>query len=227
VAGLVLADNENQARALSLDGIRSASNYEEFVALIEDMVGAGVLNRADDAVPTRDELLASSERKRGLPRPLQAVLLGHTKMWAFEMLMETEFPDSEAGRPFLDEYFPRRLREGFREHLQEHTLRREIVATAAVNYLINNAGITFLERMMAVGKAGLGEVVTAYLEADRDAGAGELRRRILAAGLGAKAEQEAILEIEASLEAATRASIEGKKGDAKGPLAAVRKRLGL
>jgi glutamate dehydrogenase len=57
------------------------------------------------------------------------VLLGHTKMWAFEMAMETEFPDSPAGRPFLEAYFPQPIREGFAAHLGEHTLRREIVAT--------------------------------------------------------------------------------------------------
>ena len=87
------------------------ARYEEFVALIENMVGAGILNRQDDAIPTRDELLGSPHRERGLPRPLLAVLLGHTKMSAFEKLLETGFPDSPSGRPFLDAYFPRRLRE--------------------------------------------------------------------------------------------------------------------
>ena len=80
VAALVLADNANQARAITLDGMRSAARYEEFVALIENMLGAGVLNRVDDAIPTQAELLSSPERKRGLPRPLLAVLLGHTKI---------------------------------------------------------------------------------------------------------------------------------------------------
>src|SRR6185503_1201131 len=48
VAALVLADNENQAQALTLDGARSAARYEDFVALVEDMLGAGVLDRVDD-----------------------------------------------------------------------------------------------------------------------------------------------------------------------------------
>src|SRR5262249_39164313 len=115
VAALVLADNHSQAMALSLDTLRSAQRYDEFVSLIDDMAGAGILNRADEAVPTRDELLASPERKRGLPRPLLAVLLGYTKMYAFQMAMETTFPDSASGRPFLDAYFPERLRETFAE----------------------------------------------------------------------------------------------------------------
>ena len=144
VAELVLADNRNQARALTLDGLRSVSRYEEFVAFTEDLIAAGVLSRADDAIPTRDELLASPHRERGLPRPLLAVLLGHTKMYAFEMVMQTSFPESEAGRPFLVEYFPQRLQREFADHFEEHPLRREIVATAAVNHVINCAGVTFL-----------------------------------------------------------------------------------
>jgi glutamate dehydrogenase len=213
VASLVLADNENQARALTLDGLRSAARYEEFVAFIEDMVGAGALSRADDAVPTRDELLASPERGRGLPRPLLAVLLGHTKMWAFEMVLESDFPDGASGRPFLDEYFPKRLRDGFAEHFGDHTLRREIVATAAVNHLVNKAGITFLSHVMAATRSGIGETVTAYLDLDRESGARGLREQILASRLSAPEEHAALLRIEEALEAATREALEGRRSD--------------
>ena len=202
VGELVLADNASQALCLSLDGLRSAERYEEFVGLIEDMLGAGILNRLDDAIPTKDELLASPERKRGLPRPLLCVLLGHSKNWAFQMLMETDFPDGPVGRPFLDAYFPKRLRDSYAPHFPEHTLRREIIATGAVNALINSAGIAFLSRTMAATKADMGQVVTAYLDADREAGAREKRAR--AAAGDARAEQQALLEIEAALEAATR-----------------------
>ncbi len=205
VADLVLADNASQALALSLDGLRSAARYDEFVRLIEDMAGAGVLNRADDAIPTRDELLASPEQKRGLPRPLLCLLLGHTKMFAFEMVMESDFPESASGRPLLERYFPKRLHV-FSEHFEGHALRREIVATAAVNYIINNAGVCFLSRLMATTKAGIGEVVAAYLAADRESGV-EKRAAILGAGHPAAAEQEALLGLEDELEAATRSQL--------------------
>src|SRR6185503_7693499 len=68
VAELVLADNRNQARALTLDSLRSVARYEDFLAFVEDLVGAGVVRQADDAIPTRDELRASPQRGRGLPR---------------------------------------------------------------------------------------------------------------------------------------------------------------
>src|SRR6185295_963933 len=203
VADLVLLDNDRQALAISLDARRSAARYEEFVALVEDMVGAGILNRQDDAIPTRDELMAAKGRERGLPRPLLAVLLGHSKMWAYEMALETDLPDSDAARPFLAAYFPNRLQE-FAAHFPEHPLRREIVGTAAVNHLVNNAGIGFLARVMAETKVALGDVIAAYLQVDRDAGAVAERARVRASGLDAKAEQEALLAIEEGLEAKTR-----------------------
>jgi glutamate dehydrogenase len=228
VAALVLADNASQALCLSLDGQRSARRYEEFVAYIDDLAGAGVLSRADESVPTREELRESPHRERGLARPLLAVLLGYTKMFAFQLLLETEFPDSEAGRPFLERYFPRRLRNDFASHFPEHVLRREIVATGAVNYLVNRAGVTFLGRMMEGGKVGIGEVVTAYVEVDREADAGRLRSDLLGSGLAALPQQEALLEIEDAIQGSVGDRLAGKKKvAAKEALAGLRRRLKL
>jgi len=149
-------------------------------------------------------------------------------MFAFEMVMETGFPDSASGLPFLETYFPKRLRESHAEHFQHHVLRREIVATGAVNHIVNEAGITFLSRMMSETKAGIGDVVTGYIDADREAGARELRAAILAGGLGARDEQEALLEVEAALEASVRDLLAGKKKiDAGKALRALRSRLKL
>ena len=60
VSELVLADNEQQALALTLDGLRSAALYDDYVAFVDDLVVAGIINRDDDGVPTRDELLLSN-----------------------------------------------------------------------------------------------------------------------------------------------------------------------
>jgi len=227
VAALVLADNAGQALCLSLDGRRSSRCYEEFVALVDDMAGAGLLSRADESVPTREELLASPHRDRGLPRPLLCVLLGYSKMSAFQMLLETDFPDGPAGRPFLDGYFPRLLRERFAEHFQDHVLRREIVATGAVNYLVNRGGVLLLPRLEQGTKNGIGEAVAAWIEVDREAETQALRDVVLAAGRGAAEEQSALLEIEDALEAAAAQRLAGKKGAARKALAEIRSRLSL
>jgi glutamate dehydrogenase len=224
VSDLVLLDNEAQALALTLDGVRSGSGpaaYEEFVNFVEELIAAGIVNRADDAVPTREELLANPARERGLPRPLLAVILGHTKNWARMRALRTPLVDSEAGRPFLDRYFPQHLRATFADHFPQHQLRREIIATATVNYLINHAGVTFISRMMNATRRDIGDVVAAYLDADRESGAADARAAVTMAGLPAQREYAALQEIERALDTATRALLEGKTVDLKKALKGV------
>ena len=228
VADLVLADNLGQARAISLDRLRSARDYETFVDLIDDMAGAGLLNRKDEFVPRRKDLLSSPDRERGLPRPLLGVLLGYAKISASQLLLETDFPDTPAARPFLDGYFPSLLRERFSDHFEAHVLRREIVATVAINYVVNRGGVTLLPRLTGVAEIALGDAVAAWVEVDREAEADAVREALFASGRSAKEEHRALLEVEDALEAAVRQRLSGGKGKrAAGLLRPIRKRLGL
>jgi glutamate dehydrogenase len=138
-------------------------------------------------------LLASDQKERGLPRPLLCDLLGYTKMWGYDKILHSKLPESELAGPFLDEYFPKRMRHEFSQYFPEHPLRREIIATAVVNYVVNNGGISLLPQLADAN------VVAAYLKADRESKAGERRKRVLESGLPAQAEHEALLEIENSI----------------------------
>ena len=201
VAELVLQDNADQARALDLDGLRSVTRYEAFVALIDDLIAAGVMHRVADGVPARDELMALSTRGRGIPRPLLAVTLGHVKNWAYAQVLESALVDSPVAARFLNAYFPAQLQQRFSDHFGLHPLRREIIATGAVNGVINQAGVGFLARMMAATKQDVGAVITAYLEAETRTGASDLRAQTLAAQFEPLREQEALLQIEEAVEA--------------------------
>jgi glutamate dehydrogenase len=210
VAALVLADNCSQSRALSLDGLRSAAHYEEFVDLVEEMLDKGRIDRAGAQIPPREMLLHSDQKARGLPRPLLADLLGYTKMWAFDKLLQTEIPDSAMSNSFLHDYFPKRLSRDFSAHFGDHPLRREIITTAVVNYVVNNGGIALLPRLTALAKSTLDQVVTAYITADRESNAPFLRQSALEGGLTADAEHGALLKIEDSLESASLRLLAGK-----------------
>ena len=199
VANLVLADNQNQSRALTLDEMRSAADYHAFVNLIDEMKVDGVIDRLDPQIPGREALLASNQKHRGLPRPLLCDLLGYTKMWGYENILTSKLPDIEIARPFLDAYFPHRLQREFSTYFPEHPLRREIIATAVVNYVVNNGGISVLPKLFASNPANPGEAVATYLKADKKSKAAERRNRVLESGLNAKAEHEALLEIESSI----------------------------
>jgi glutamate dehydrogenase len=149
-------------------------------------------------------------------------------MWAFQMLLDTDFPDSPAARPFLEGYFPGLLRERFADHLQDHTLRREIVATAAVNHVVNCGGITLIPRLMKSGKAGIGTAVAAYLNSERESGAGALRSMVSGAGMPAGEEHQVLLDIEGLIEAAAVGFPEGNSvTGARSAIDGLRSRLRL
>jgi len=226
VSRLVLADNASQALALTLDGLRSARRHEEFVALVEELVATGVLRRRDDAVPSREELLASPARDRGLPRPLLCVMLGHVKNRLYARLLASTLPDSDVAAPFLPAYFPTRMREAYGDHLGLHPLRREIIATAVVNHVVNDGGVSLLHRLTAASGRELGEVVHAWLVAGQAAGADDLRRRIEESGLPVAERHRRLVEVSDALEEATRRLLAGGRDDVSGALDGVREGLG-
>jgi glutamate dehydrogenase len=202
VAALVLADNVDQSRALSLDGLRSAARYEQFVDLVDEMLDGGLIDKSGAQIPSRDLLLQSPQKKRGLPRPLLADLLGYAKMWGFDKLVQSKLTESPLAHPFLDAYFPVPLQKKFGKHFAEHPLRREIIATAVINHVLNNGGIGILSRLRSSSKATVEQAVSAYLNADHELNATTLRQQSLQAGLEAEAEHAALLKIENELEAA-------------------------
>lgn len=209
VSELVLDDNRFQARAITLDAVRSVADYETFVDVIEQMVTDRVISRPDQDVPAREALLASPQRMRGLPRPLLAVLLGHAKMHAYDVVLASSFPDTDAGLPLLTRYFPELMKAQYAEHFTKHPLKREIIATVAINHVINHAGITFLPTIAAQTQAEYGAIVEAYIQADAAIGASARRDQALSAGSDAAGERRALLAIETELEQAVLAKLSG------------------
>ena len=225
VAQAVLAHNRSQSGTLTLDGLRSARDYDGYVALVERIVAEDIVNVMDDTIPARASLLGLRDLGRGLPRPLLAVLLGRVKLWARDQIIETSFPDSPSSASFLERYFPEGVRRRFGAHLAEHALRREIVATVAVNHVINHAGIAFLPTVAAGVEGGVGGVVATYLDVESAAKADRLRQEIRAAMLTAGEEQGLLLELEDALEAGVVAALEKRTHDVGERLAGVRDRL--
>ena len=71
-------------------------------------------------------------------------------------------PTTRRSTPILRAYFPRRIVEATGELYREHRLRREIVATAVTNDIVNSLGIAWVWQMMAETGAEAAEVVRAY-----------------------------------------------------------------
>jgi glutamate dehydrogenase len=147
-------------------------------------------------------------RTRGLPRPLLAVLLGQAKMHAYDLTLASSFPDSASGLPLLTRYFPDLMQQRYGEYFAKHPLKREIVATVAINHVINHAGITFLPTLSARTGVEYGAIVQAYIEADQAVGASRRRDDLLAAKGDAEAERRQLLAIEREVGEAVNARLE-------------------
>ncbi|QCG89201.1 NAD-glutamate dehydrogenase [Azospirillum sp. TSH100] len=162
VAGLVLADNYRQTQALTIAEAQGPALLEAQLRFMRNLERNGRLNRAIEYLPTDEELAQRMAERRGLTRPELAVLLAYAKITLYDDLLASELPDDPATVEDLLRYFPQPLREGQREAIFRHRLRREIIATAVTNSLVNRVGPTFVRDM--VEKTGLGpaDVARAY-----------------------------------------------------------------
>lgn len=147
VAELVLATNYGQNVALA-NGERQAANLAHVHrAYINKLESDGQLDRAIEALPTDRQLVERMNTGRGLTTPELAVLLAYTKNLMYDELVATSLPDDPYLTALLHAYFPSAIRERFPDRIDAHPLRREIITTALVNEMVNQAGTTFAFRL--------------------------------------------------------------------------------
>ncbi|CAN5127546.1 NAD-glutamate dehydrogenase [soil metagenome] len=165
VARLVLRDNYLQNVALDNAVAQAASMVDVHARYIRALESAGRLDRGLEFLPDDGTL---SERKavgRGLTAPEFAVLLAYTKIAVYGELISSDVPEDPYLSAELERYFPTPLRERFEDRMQEHRLRRELVATQVTNSIVNRAGITFAYRMGEETGTEAPEIARAYAAA--------------------------------------------------------------
>jgi glutamate dehydrogenase len=161
---LVLRDNYLQTQAISIfqsQAMNLAEQQMRFMHMLED---AGRLNRTVEFLPSDDELKRRLHGGTALTRPELAVLLAYSKMWLYDAVLSSDLPDDPVLVDDLVRYFPTELRKKeWRPRMDRHRLKREIIATSAVNSMVNRIGGSFVFRMMERFGCTPEEVVRAYL----------------------------------------------------------------
>jgi glutamate dehydrogenase len=147
VGELVLNDNYRQNQAISLMESMSASRLGSFGHFIRTLEGQGLLDRAIEFLPSDAELGDRKSRGQGLTRPELSVLLSYDKIVIFNQLLESDVPEDPHLSKELLRYFPEPLQQRYGADMGNHRLRREIIATAVTNSMVNRMGATFLQRM--------------------------------------------------------------------------------
>ena len=163
VAALVLRHNYQQALAVSVAEDHARESIDAHSRMIRSLEREGRLDRALEALPTDEELIARKAAARGLMRPEIAVLLAYAKIDLKNDLLETDAPDDPYFVVDLESYFPAAVRERFRDATHGHRLRRQIVATSIVNSLVNRTGPSFAYRIQEDTGAPTTDIVRAYL----------------------------------------------------------------
>ncbi|KTC96555.1 NAD-glutamate dehydrogenase [Legionella erythra] len=163
VAALVLRDNFAQPRAISYTAAQALKSVELHMRYINELERTGKIDRNLEFLPD-DKMFA--ERKllgKGLVPPSIAVLLCYSKTILKEQILATNVPEDAYLKTFLVSYFPRPLQERFSTQMQEHPLRREIIATRLSNIIVNEMGFTFIYRMQDETGAPVSAIVRAYM----------------------------------------------------------------
>ena len=162
VASLVLRDNYGQNVALATAVEQAPSLLHAHARFIQFLEDRDLLKRELEFLPSDHAISQLTTAGQGLTGPELAVLLAYTKIYLEEDLLGSDLPEDPYLRNELYDYFPTPLRDRFREQMDHHPLRREIVVSCVVNNLVNNAGTTFLQRLSEETGASPEELARAH-----------------------------------------------------------------
>ena len=162
VGSLVLRNNYLQSQALSTLEAQAANRLPELQQLIRSLERSGELNRAIEFLPDEETLAERRKRGLGLTRPELAMLLSYSKIVLNQQLLNSDVPEDRYLSTELERYFPAPVQKRFRAAIRRHRLRREIIATATTNSLVNRMGPSFMLRAVDDTGATAAEVARAY-----------------------------------------------------------------
>ena len=147
VAHAVLRNNYLQSLAISLGEKRGLADLGFQTRLMHALESIDLLDRTIEQLPSDAELAERRQKRQHLTRPELAVLLAYAKIALYFELIGSPVVDDPYLSRVLADYFPEAMRERFREEIETHALRREIIATMLANAAINRGGSTFIIRL--------------------------------------------------------------------------------
>jgi glutamate dehydrogenase len=163
VAELVLRDNYLQSQAISLIAEAGFGALENQARLARMLERQGRLNREVEALPDEDALSERLTAREGLTRPEIAVLFSHCKIWLYDEVLDSDLPEDRHLVEDVVRYFPTPIQDRFPRRISAHRLRRELIATAITNSLINRVGGTFVTEIRDKTGMSAVDITRAYI----------------------------------------------------------------
>ena len=190
VADMVLEDNRLQSLALSIAESGGARGLPGVVRTIEILEASGRLDRRVEGLASSEELLRRGQENRGLTRPELAVVLSMSKIALQDAAEGLDLSKEKLLEPELFAAFPKPMRAGHADSIRAHRLRDEIIATRVANRIVNRLGPVVALDMTEEEGASLGQVIVAFLVAERLLDLDKLWTRIETADLPENARVE-------------------------------------
>ncbi|NGN96691.1 NAD-glutamate dehydrogenase [Grimontia sp. S25] len=162
VSDIVLDDAYCQSESISVTSEQQASLLKEQIRFIHYLEKDGKLDRALEYLPDDETLAERQLRGQGLTRPEIAVLVAYGKMVLKEQLVVEQITQDPHFGKLLPAYFPQELQRNYRDAMETHPLRGEIIATSLANQMSNDMGFNFVTRMQDETGASVGDIAAAY-----------------------------------------------------------------
>ncbi len=162
VAKLVLRDNELQTQAITIAQLQGHTLLEFQGKLMDDLERRGYLDREIEFLPSAEEISRRHIASEGLTRPEISVLLAYSKIVLYEDLLKSNVPDAPYYKEDLLRYFPKKIQDKYRKQIEQHPLRREIIATSVTNSIINRVGSSLFHHLKEDTGLGICDIARAY-----------------------------------------------------------------
>ena len=163
VSAIVLSDNYLQTQAISLAEAQASSAREYHLGLIRALERNGDLNREIEYLPSDEGFAELAANDRGLGRAEISTLMAYAKMSLFDILVRGTLVDDPVLKHELEWSFPTVLREKYGAEIQNHRLKREIVATVLSNEVVNWGGLTFAYEIKEEIGLSVEDIVAAFI----------------------------------------------------------------
>lgn len=208
VSELVLRDNYLQSMAVSCNRLDAETNLVSYVDAAEFLKEAGILN-------FKIENINFIREKRMITRPELCVLMAYTKIMLFDSVVYELNPENEILKRYYNSYYPESMVQDFQQYFDEHKLKREIIATVAVNKAVNRVGIASFTELYKTTGQSFAKLLETYLYADELLSAEDLRSRIekLDGKIGGNLQYIMLLEIEKTLKNAVKWLVRESNGE--------------
>ncbi len=165
VGQLVLRQNYLQPQAINVSLSVAPQMLPDHSRVIRELEKRGKLNRALEFLPSDEEIANRESARQGMLAPELAVLLAYSKIELFQELIASDVPEDPFLRKELVAYFPTPLRERYQQQMDNHPLKREIIATYITNSVLNRMGSTFIFRLREETGEAAPEIARAYAAA--------------------------------------------------------------